>query len=145
MKTFIVSMGIIIMGIEALIFSWDYGQFTSLQTHLKALCESSAAYAALCFDDTELEINDDIFYTDSEIYERVNAFVSEAAGDMPQFSQGTVSIEEITADSSGDKVSVCLSFSSEKNFFRIPIKHENSIIHISCYEWIDISEKAALK
>lgn len=141
MKVFIVSMALIIMGTAALVFGWDANNYAYLQTHLKALCESTAAAAAVCFDADEFENQNDIVYFYGDVYAFANDFVSKAVENMPQFQNGTVTIEELVADSDGDRVAVCISYTSKDDLFRSPFKTQKKLIHFSCYEWISYDQE----
>ncbi len=138
MKVFIVSMALCIIGIEALVFGWDMNSYSYLQTHLKALAESTAAAAAVNFNLEEFEDSGDIVFYQSEVEGFVEYFVFQASKDMTCFQNGSICVEELVLDSTGDKVGVCLSYTSNYDLFRSPFKSEKTLVHMSCYEWVTL-------
>jgi len=136
MKTFIVSMGLVIMGIFGLCFQWDMNNYTLLQTNLKALTESCCAFAAVNYNENSYSSDDDIEYFEDDVRASLEYFFVRASSNMPCFQSGTLAITALDCDSVGDKVSVSITFTSERDFFRNPFINKNEITHSSCYEWV---------
>lgn len=136
MKTFIVSLGLIIFGVSGICFNWDLDSYIILNTHLKALCESSAAFCATCFDESEYVSNNEITYDENYVKDSLIYFIRRASFNMPCFKNGDITIDSLKCDEENDRVELCLKYTSDQDLFRIRGININTVTHSSCYEWI---------
>ena len=139
MKPFIVSMGIIIVGLSGLVFRSDLTQYVLLQEHLQALTEEATAYAALACTETE---DGHLHFSQVEVNENVNYMITYASNYMPCFRNGTIYPEIISPVDETNSVTVKLQFVSNKDLFRLPFISIKEISHTSCYEWVEIPEES---
>ena len=136
MKSFIVSLAIIVMGVCGLVYSTDMCIYTNAQTHLKALTESAAACAAVSFDDQSYESDGDIIYNQVKTETAVRYFIYRASLFMPCFQNGKINLVSCIADSENDSVTVTIEYVSNSNFFRSIFLNTKTLTHTSSFEWV---------
>lgn len=141
MKCFIVSLGIIIMGVSGLIYGWDLHEYTTLQFHLKVLTESCAACGALSFEDSVYLTSKEITYNSVDVQNTMNYFIDHASSDLYCFKNGVLKIENYETDSENDCVTVTLNYTSDHDLFRLPFISKRELYHSSCYQWKSYEEQ----
>ena len=139
MKTFIVSLGIIILGLTSITYQTDLLSYTMMQDHLWELTEECAAYAALACDETE---EGSLIFRENECEECVKYLMNYAKGRMSCFSNGSFSNPVISYRNTEDSysISVSLKFIPNYNVFRLRGIAQPEFSHTSCYEWIKYEE-----
>lgn len=132
MKSFIISMAIIILGTSAMVFRDDLTRYTILEENIQALTEECALFAAWGLndpdDDTEVQI-DPVLATSN-----ANSVLNYAKSFSNVFAGKDIEITSIATD--GTRITVTLVYHSDKYFFRLPfIPKIKDITWISAYEW----------
>ena len=139
MKPFIVSMGIIILGVTGLVFRSDLTRYTVLQENLQALSEECAAYAALACEEDD---DRGIVFNELDAENRIEYLVTYAQNNMPCFQDGCIIATSPVFYENGYSVSVHLDFVSNSDLFRLALIKMTSIGHTSCYEWVEIPQES---
>ena len=137
MKVFIVSIGIILMQLTALVFHSDLTAYNNSRYMLKMLAEECAAGSAINVDEDALEFGSIMFNAASRAY--TDELVAYANACYPVFRDGTVSVESFEANDSAANpyVAVELSYTRETDYFRLPFINVTRITHMSKYEFIE--------
>lgn len=135
MKTFIVSMALIITGICGLVHQTDMMQFNIISQNLKALCEECAAEAASCIDLDEVS-KGCIHFNQNEANRLVNNLIEYANTNMDCFNNGKISLNSLDAEDTSGRCTVKLIYKANSDMFRLGYVFKDQIEHESCYEWM---------
>ncbi len=140
MKVFIVSVGIILMQLTALVFHSDLTAYNNSKYMLKMLAEECAAGSAVNADADAFNEGNIVFGEESRAY--TDGLVAYANAYYPVFRDGTVYVESYDAtDSAADLyVAVELCYTRDTDYFRLPLINVTQIIHASKYEYLQIDE-----
>ena len=140
MKVFIVSIGIILMQLTALVFHSDLTAYNNSRFMLKMLAEECAAGSAINAEADAFENGNIVFGAGARAY--TDDLVAYANAYYPLFRDGTVSVVSYEADGStvNPYVAVELSYTRDTDYFRLPLINVTQIIHASKYEYLQIDE-----
>ena len=140
MKVFIVSLAIIIMQLSSIIFASDLFRYNNARFRLKLLAEECAAGCAVQYDDDEYENGNIVFRNDAASY--ASDLISYKSTHDPVFMNGTLRLLSFEAKSDTDSpyVAVSLSYTADRDYFRLPIINEHTISHQSKYEFVVIED-----
>lgn len=138
MKVFIVSIGIILLQLTALVFHSDLGAYNNSKYMLKMLAEECAAGSALRLNEDELGSGNIVFSASARAY--TDNLVAYANANYPVFRGGTVSVGSFETDSEGGRpyVTVELIYTSTTDFFRLPVINVTQITHETKYEYLQL-------
>lgn len=142
MKSFLVSLGIIIFGICGLIYQTDMNNYLIISANLKALTEECAAAAAISLEEDEEALSEGEIIFDRDLAERnVNYLVEYNKQSMKCYSNGQLSLVSLDFyepidENENYSCTVKLKFRSNCDLFRLDSVSKYEIEHESCYEWI---------
>ncbi len=140
MKVFIVSIGIILMQLTALVFHSDLTAYNNSKYMLQMLAEECAAGSAVNADADAFNEGNIVFGEESRAY--TDELVAYANAYYPVFMDGTVYVESYDANySAADPyVAVELCYTRDTDYFRLPLINVTQITHASKYEYLQIDE-----
>jgi len=138
MKTFIVSMAIIIMGTAGLIFNSELTRYVILEENLQNLTEQCACAAAWALEETE----EGIQISELKALLKVNKVIEYNQKYNPVFSNGKIvlALNGFSIDPVYKRTArVKLNYIANKAFFRInPALNIKQLSWESYYEWKDM-------
>lgn len=139
MKTFIISMAAVIIGVAGLIYRSDLSTLLMIEENLQALTEECAAYAALATEQSD----ENIVIIPSDAHANAVQLKDYAQSYMPCFSKGRLYIAEngFEVYNSGRSVRVRLIYYLPGGFFRLAFAPQiYQITRESSYQWEDSLE-----